>query len=259
MNTNEEIINLIELNKIREAHLLFNQNIRRIHHMNDIVYLCFNNNKFDIGKELIKFNFIINNQGFQYNYSPFDLFCHVCKNDYIDILFKIIEDPYFWNKDRVIFEPEYKQTPRQWLIATAGYIFCNLNKVQSLKLLCNNYNITKFDAEQTHFFTIATKNNYEELINFLVDRYGSIIYETVSGVVCETSLYDIPNYDYKRIDFNEIKNISNMSIENPMYLDSHKSNQSYQSVNKSNKSNKNTLHLNGIDNPLYDAKFNNKN
>jgi hypothetical protein len=239
MNTYEEIINLIETNKIREAQFLFNKNIRYIHHMNDIIYLCFNNNKFDIGKELIKFNFIINNQGYQYNYSPFDFFCHICKNDYTDILFKIIEDPYFWNKDRVIFEPEYKQTPRQWLIATAGYIFCNLNKVHSLELLCNKYNITKFDADKSRFFDIAVKNNFEELIKFLIDRYGSIIYEPQVGGGYNTSLYDIPNYDSKRTTFNNevknISNISNMSIGNPMYLDSDKSDKLYKSVDKNDK------------------------
>jgi hypothetical protein len=248
MNTNEEIINLIENNKIREAYLLFSQNIRRMHHMNDIVYLAFSNNKFNVGKELINFNFIINNQGYQYNYSPFDFFCHVCKNDYIDILFKIIEEPYFWNKDRIIFEPEYKQTPRQWLIATAGYILCSLNKVKSVELLCDKYNITKFDADQSKFFDIAAKNNFEELINFLVNRYGSIIYEPMNGI-CETSLYDLPTFDRMRKPIvDEINNVPNISVGNPMYLDSNKNDQIYQSVNKNNNM--------SIDNPLYNAFYN---
>ena len=217
MTTHKEVYNdiiyLIEKNKIIEAQILFSQNIRRIHHMNDIIYLAFCTNKFDVGKELIKFNFIIKNQGYEYNYSPFDFFCHVCKNDYIDILFKIIEDPYFWNKDKVIFEPEYKQTPRQWLIATAGYILCSLNKVKSVEFLCDKYNITKFDAEQTHFFKIATKNNYEELLQFLIKRYK---YYTTSeqNNNRETSLYDVPDL-YNYID-NDTK-MTNISIDNPMY------------------------------------------
>jgi hypothetical protein len=232
MTTHKEVYNdiiyLIETNKLREAQVLYNQNIRRIHHMNNIVYLAFNNNKFDVGKELIKFNFIIRNQGYEYNYSPFDFFCHVCKNDYIEILFKIIEDPYFWNKDRIIFEPLYQQTPKQWLIATASYILCNLNKVRSLELLCDKYNITKFDADQTHFFKIASKNNFEELLNFLINRYGSIIYEPVGGVF-ETSLYDVPCTA-------NINNKQSLSVCNPMYLDT---------------IDKNNIELKGVNNPIY--------
>ncbi len=242
---NQQIIYLIENNKIREANLLFNQNVRRIHHMNDIVYLAFKNNKFNVGKELIKFNFVIRNQGYQYNYSPFDFFCHVCKNDYLDILFIIIEDPYFWNKDRIIFEPEYKQTPKQWLIATAGYILCTLNKVKSVEILCDKYNITKFDADQSKFFEIASKHNHEELMNFLINKYGSILYESKNGI-CETSLYDLPIFDginNKRIPMiDEINNKHNISIENPMYTVMTKTNNKLQS----------------IDNPLYNSKFNNK-
>ncbi len=250
-----DIIYLIENNKIREANLLFNQNIRRIHHMNDIVYLAFNKNKFNVGKELIKFNFIIRNQGYQYNYSPFDFFCHVCKNDYLDILFIIIEDSYFWNKDKVIFEPEYKQTPRQWLIATAGYILCTLNKVKSLEILCKKYNITKFDADQSKFFEIASKHNHEELMNFLINKYGSILYESKNGI-CETSLYDIPTYDGRRMPI--IDEIQNIAIGNPMYLDYNKNNNlslenpMYSEMTKTNNK------LQSIDNPLYNSKFNNK-
>jgi hypothetical protein len=243
-----DIIFLIENNKIREAHLLFNQNIKRIHHMNDIVYLAFQNNKFSIGKELIKFTFIIRNQGYQYNYSPFDFFCHICKNDYTDILFIIIDDPYFWTKDKVIFEPEYKQTPKQWLIATAGYILCSLNKVKSLELLCNKYNITKFDADQSKFFEIASKHNYEELLNFLIRRYGSIVYEPINGIR-ESSLYDLPTFDGRRIPI--VDEINNMSIENPMYIEMTKTNNNMSIENpmyiEMTKTNNNI----SIENPMY--------
>ncbi len=215
---NEKIIGLVGMKQIQEAKQLFIHYITRISQMNNIICMAFSNNRDDIGKEIIKFNFIINNQGFKYNYSPFDFFCYVCKNEYLDILFRIIEDSYFWTKDKVIFEPEYEQTPRQWLIATACYIMCTLNKVKSLEILCDKYKITKFDAEQTKFFEIATKNNFEELFNFLVNRYGYTT-EQNNGI-CETSLYDIAKL-YK-----------NNSIDNPMYIQSNPVN-------------------NSIDNPMY--------
>ncbi len=259
MTTHKEVYNdiiyLIENNKIREAHLLFNQNIRLIHHMNDIVYLAFKNNKFDVGKELIKFNFVIHNQGYKYNYSPFDFFCNVCKNEYMNILFIIIEDSYFWNKDKVIFEPEYKQTPKQWLIATAGYILCTLNKVKSLEILCNKYKITKFDADQSKFFEIASKYNYEELLNFLINRYGSVVYDHSNGI-CETSLYDLPTYDGRRMPI--IDDIQNITVGNPMYLDSNKNNNISVENPMYTEMTKTINKFQSIDNPLYITKFNNK-
>lgn len=240
-----DIIYLIENNKIREANILFNQHIKRIHHMNDIVYLAFSKNKYDVGKQLIKFNFPIRNQGYEYFYSPFDLFCHVCKYNHVDLLFNIIEDSYFWTKDRVIFEPKYKQSPKQWLIATAGYILCNLNNVKSIKLLCEKYNITKFDADQSNFFEIASKNNFEELLNFLINRYGFVTYE--SNEICETSLYDLPIFDgMRKPTYDEINKLD-LSVGNPMYLHNTISDDTYQ------QSNKNNIELKGIDNALYRA------
>jgi hypothetical protein len=222
MTHNEKIIDLINIKQFQEAKQLFAYYITRISQMNNIVYMAFNNNQDDIGKEIIKFNFIINNQGYKYNYSPFDFFCYVCKNEYLDILFRIIEDSYFWTKDKVIFEPEFEQTPRQWLIATASYIMCTLNKINSLEILCDKYKITKFDAEQTKFFEVANKNNFGELFNFLVNRYGYNDYITEEqNAICETSLYYIPEL-YKK----------NNSLDNPMYIQSNPVN-------------------NSIDNPMY--------
>ncbi len=210
----KQIIQLVQLNKIQEARLLFAQHIRKTNQMNQIVYSTFQTNNDNVGKQIIGFNFVINNQGFKYNYSPFDFFCFVCKNEYLDILFKIIEDSYFWNKDKVIFEPEFQQTPRQWLIATAGYILCSLNKIKSLEILCVKYNITKFDAEQTKFFEIASEKNYDDLLEFLINRYGNLTteeyesnpqtkFQSYSQFICESSLYDV----------------SKLSIDNPMYIE----------------------------------------
>lgn len=237
----DKIINLLEENRIQEARTYFLQYIKRPSQMNNLVFSAFKNNKDDIGKQIINFNFVMNNQGYKYNYSPFDFFCYICKNEYLDILFKIIEDTYFWNKDKVIFEPEFTQTPRQWLIATAGYIMCSLNKLKSLDLICDKYNITKFDADKSHFFEIAIKNNFEDLFKFLVDKFGN--YQTVEYKgICETSLYDVPrqvlidyytpifkNKDYKMpikvppaidnpmyVTQNDIKSKNN-SIDNPLY------------------------------------------
>jgi hypothetical protein len=215
-NNNQEIINLIELNKIQQAKLNFMQYIVRPSHMNNIVYTAFQNNKDDIGKQIINFNFVMNNQGFKYNYSPFDFFCYICKNEYLEILFRIIEDSYFWNKDKIIFEPEFQQTPRQWLIATAGYIMCSLNKLKSLEIICDKYNITKFDADKTNFFEIASKNNFEEMFTFLVNKYGN--YQTVEyRGKSESVLYDVPRQViidyYCTVSKNKTK-----AIDNPMYF-----------------------------------------
>ena len=118
-NIYTEIIKLIEIKQISQAYFLFKLNIRKINHMDELLLCAFNSNKDEIGKEIIKFNFIIKNQSYEYNYSPFKFFCFICKNEHKDILLRIIEDSYFWNKDKVIFEPELEQTPKQWLIATA--------------------------------------------------------------------------------------------------------------------------------------------
>ncbi len=229
----EEIIKYLETNKSSQANFLFNKNILKVKHMNDLVFHAFKSNKDEVGKEIIKFNFMINNQGYRYSYSPFDFFCFVCKNDYLEILYRIIEDSYFWKKDKVIFEPEFKQTDRQWLIATAGYIMCSLNKVHTLNKLCNKYNITKFDADKTHFFEIAEKNNFEELSQFLINRYGrTVMYD--KSEFCETSLYDLPTFD--GIVFNKPKNIS---VENPMYA-----------INSKTKNNSEINNI-SLDNPMY--------
>jgi hypothetical protein len=236
----EKIINYIDINKIPQANFLFNKNILKIKHMNELVFLAFEVNKDEVGKEIIKLNFMINNQGYRYSYSPFDFFCFICKNDHIEILFRIIEDSYFWKKDKVIFEPEYNQTDKQWLIATAGYIMCSLNKVKSLEKLCDKYNITKFDADKTHFFEIADKNNFEELFQFLINRYGrTVVYDTTKYY--ESSLYDLPIFDGITLD-----KPKTISLDNPMYA-----------INSKTKS-KNNIELNNIsldnislDNPMY--------
>ncbi len=239
----EKIINLISNNKIQEAKQIFAFNIKRISQMNNLIYTAFLNKEDSIGKEIIRFGFMINNQGFHYHYSPFDFFCYVCKNDYLEILFRIIEDSYFWNKDKVIFEPEHKQSPRQWLIATAGYIMCTLNKIKSLEILCDKYNITKFDAQETHFFEVATKSKYEDLFTFLVNRYG--IYSDEYNGICETSLYDVPKY-YKK--GNSVQNQmymgnQNLSIENPMYMEN--------KINKRNNDYDYTIPNIPVENPMY--------
>ena len=207
----EEIIKLIEIKHMTQAYVLFKKHIIDINHMNELILYAFSLNKDEIGKEIIKFEYIIKNQGYEYNYSPFNFFCFICKNehkiDHKTILFRIIEDSYFWKKDKVIFEPELKQTPKQWLIATTGYIMCSLNKIKSLELLCDKYNITKFDAEESNFFVIAAKNNFNELLSFLINRYS--YYTTVENKkICETSLYDIPDL------YTE-----NRSYSNPMYME----------------------------------------
>jgi hypothetical protein len=244
---NQEIINLLEQNNIRQAKLNFIQYILRPSQMNNIIYNTFQNNKDNIGKQIINFNFVMNNQGFKYNYAPFDFFCYVCKNEYLEILFRIIEDSYFWNKDKIIFEPEFQQTPRQWLIATAGYIMCSLNKLKSLEIICDKYNITKFDADKTKFFEIASKNKFEEIFTFLVNKYGN--YQTVEyRGKSETSLYDVPRQviiDYYSPVFKNkdyiVSNKSEKGIDNPMYI----------TQNQNQNETKNNPIVNSIDNPLY--------
>ncbi len=204
-----QIIELLQLNNIYDARILFQQTIKTQEDMYELVYKAFSLKIDYIGKQLIDFNFIISirNNNVRY-YSPYNFFCSICKNNEIDILFRIIDDEYFWKKNNVTFDPEYNQTPRQWLIATAAYICCTQNNISTLEILCDKYNITKFDAEKTHFFEIATKNNNDELFNFLVNRYGNsiecITYEY--NHLAETSLYDIPKYN----------NNSN-SLDNPIY------------------------------------------
>jgi hypothetical protein len=247
MDNNNKIINLLEQNKIQEAKLYFIQYILRPSQMNNIVYNAFQNNKDNIGKQIINFNFIMNNQGYKYNYSPFDFFCYVCKNEYLEILFRIIEDSYFWNKDKIIFEPEFQQTPRQWLIATAGYIMCSLNKLKSLEIICDKYNITKFDADKTKFFEIASKNNFEEIFTFLINKYGN--YQTVEYKgFSETSLYDVPQQviiDYYTPIFKNKDYIFSNTSEKPKTIDNPMYSTQYQ-----NKTGDNSI-VNSIDNPLY--------
>ena len=236
MNYNNEIIKLLEEKKNYEARQLFMRHILRPSQMATLVHTAFQRNKDNIGKEIINFNFVMNNQGFKYNYSPFDFFCFICKNEELDILFRIIDDEYFWNKDKVIFEPEYKQTPRQWLISTAGFIMCQLNKIKSLEILCDKYNITKFDAQQSQFFYIADKNKFEDLFTFLVTRYGTTFtnYESVEyNTVAETSLYDLPIFP-KRIPV----------IDQILYTPIHKNSNS----NANSNANSN---IKSIDNPMY--------
>ena len=85
-------------------------------------------------------------------------------------------------------------------------------------------------------------------MNSLVNRYGSIIYEPMNGI-CETSLYDLPTFDRMRKPIvDEINNVPNISVGNPMYLDSNKNDQIYQSVNKNNNMSIDNM---SIDNPLY--------
>jgi hypothetical protein len=227
----DKIIKLIEENKIYDAKKIFMIYVLRPSQMSTLVHRSFQRNKDMVGKEIIKFNFVINNQGFKYNYSPFDFFCYICKNEDLEILFKIIEDDYFWNKDKVIFEPEYNQTPRQWLISTAGFIMCQLNKIKSLEILCEKYKITKFDAQESQFFYIADKNKFEDLFTFLVMRYGK---ETIEyNIVRETSLYDLPIfpkrmpstdniiYTVTNSNTNNTNNTKNLirPVQNPMYLE----------------------------------------
>jgi hypothetical protein len=222
----DEIIKLIEVKYMTSAYVLFYEQIRKINHMDELILYAFNSNKDGIGKEILNFNFVIKTQGYEYNYSPFNFFCFICKIEHKNILLRIIEDSYFWKKDKVIFEPELEQTPKQWLIATAGYIMCSLNKIKSLELLCDTYNITKFDAEESRFFEIAAKNNLEELMSFLINRYGFYTPVEKNGI-CETSLYDVPEY-YR----------NGKSLDNPMYMDFYKSKVIKQDMN-------------GVNNPMY--------
>jgi hypothetical protein len=240
--------------------------------MNNIVHYAFQNNKDDMGKEIINFNFVVNNQGFRYNYSPFDFFCFVCKNEHLEILFRIIEDTYFWKKDKIIFEPEFDQTPRQWLIATAGYIFCTINKIKSLELLCDKYNITKFDADKTHFFEVANKNNSEELFEFLINRYGrTVLVDYQYDGIYETSLYNLPNFNkhnenllythnenlvYTQVSKSHHNNPNsnsntNLSIDNKLYME-------LPNINSNDNSNKNLNKNQSFDNKLYIQLNNNK-
>ncbi len=222
----DEIIQLIEIKYMTSAYVLFYEQIRKIDHMDELILYAFNSNKDEIGKQIINFNFIIRRQGYEYNYSPFNFFCFICKIEHKDILLRIIEDSYFWKKDKVIFEPELEQTPKQWLIATAGYIMCSLNKIRTVELLCDKYNITKFDAEESRFFEIAAKNNLEELMSFLINRYGFYT-PVVKNGICETSLYDVPE------NYREGK-----SLDNPMYMEFYKSKVIKQDIY-------------GVNNPLY--------
>ncbi len=216
-----EIIELLERKNLDSAKRLFIQTIKTQEDMFDIVYKAFFLHKDIIGKQIIDFKFIIStrNNNIRY-YSPYNFFCTICNNNELNILFRIIDDEYFWKKNSVIFDPGYSQTPRQWLIATAGYIFCTQNNISSLEILCNRYNITKFDAEKTHFFEVASNNNSDELFNFLINRYGNYV-TNESNNIAETSLYDIPKYNDNSNAVNNPmyqinKNINN-SIENPIY------------------------------------------
>jgi hypothetical protein len=231
-NIYTEIIKLIEIKQMSQSYVLFKSNIKKVNHMDELLLCAFNKNFDEIGKEIIKFNFIIRNQNYEYNYSPFNFFCFICKNEHKEILLRIIEDTYFWKKDKVIFEPELEQTPKQWLIATAGYIMCSLNKIKSLELLCDKYNITKFDAEESRFIETAAKNNFEELMSFLINRYGFYTLVEKNGI-CETSLYDVPKY-YRE----------GTSLNNPMYMD-------YYKTKVKIVENNNGVNNNGVTNPIY--------
>jgi hypothetical protein len=237
---NIKIFYLIESNKITEAKNLFRMNINTPDQMYNIVLEAFNLNKDTVGKEIINFKFAMKNRGFQYDFSPFDFFCYVCKNEHMDILFRIIEDEYFWNKDKVIFESNIDQTPKQWLIATAGYIYCSLNKIKSLDLICNKYNITTFDAVQSHFFDTARSNNYNELIQYLINRYkhytqiNKINKDRDNNEIYESSLYNF-NKENSNGLYHIIKNDRDIIYQPPQ--------------NKSN-----DKIIDGIDNPMYDIK-----
>ena len=182
------IFNYIQEYNIYEAKKIFFETIKTIDDMYLIILYAFQNNKDIIGKQIIDFKFQLKRNGEEYYFSPFDFFCYVCKNDYSEILFRIIEDSYFWQKNKVIFEQEYEQTPRQWLISTSAYICSILNKISLLKILCDKYNITYFDAKQITLFDIAKKNNNDELTKFLNERY--LTYQET--VLNESSLYAIP-------------------------------------------------------------------
>jgi hypothetical protein len=211
---NNKIINLIELNKLSEAKNLFRININTPDEMYNLVLEAFNLNKDTVGKEIINFKFAMRNRGFQYDFSPFDFFCFVCKNEHMEILYRIIEDEYFWKKDKVIFESEIDQTPKQWLIATTGYIYCSLNKISPLFEICDKYNITTFDAVQSNYFDIAQTNNYKELFEKLSDKYANytkVIKNNIgtNNILYESSLYNISssfdNILYHVINKNEDK------------------------------------------------------
>ena len=238
---NNKIINLIELNKITEAKHLFRMNINNPDEMYNLVYEAFKNNKDTVGKEIINFKFAMKNRGFQYDFAPFDFFCYVCQNEYIDLLFRLIEDEYFWNKDKIIFDSKIEQTPKQWLIATAGYIYCSLNKINGLKLICDKYNITTFDAVQSQFFDVARANNFNELLQYLIDRYkhysqiikinkdnndnkdnkkdikdNKILYESSLYYIIKNDrdlIYEVPDFTLN----NNINTNTSDGIDNPMY------------------------------------------
>lgn len=225
---NNQIITMIESNKMTEALHLFRMKINKPDEMFSIILEAFKNNKDDVGKKIINFKFAMRNRGFQYDFAPFDFFCYVCQNEHMDILFRIIEDEYFWKKDTVIFESDIYQTPKQWLIATAGYIYCSLNKILALELICDKYNITTFDAIQSMYFDVARSNNYKELLEYLIDRYQQYTkikkinndkndkndinhLNNLDNNIYESSLYNI-NKTYYNYNYNDIT-----AIENPMY------------------------------------------
>jgi len=199
---NNKIINFIELNRKTEGVHLFRMNINKPEEMFNIVLEAFKNNKDDVGKEIINFKFAMKNRGFQYDFSPFDFFCFVCQNELMDILFRIIEDEYFWKKDKIIFESEIDQTPKQWLIASAGYIYCSLNKISSLKLICDKYNITTFDAVQSMFFDVAISNNFKELLQYLTERYKH--YTLVKKIYKDTKDLDMIKYESSLYNMNKV-------------------------------------------------------
>ena len=191
-----DIINLLQQHDIYQAKKIFFETIKTLDDMNRLILYTFENNKDTYGKMIIDFKFPIKRKEHNSDYSPFDFFCYVCKNDYSMILFRIIEDSYFWQKNNVIFEQEYEQTPLQWLISTSAYICCTFNKVNTLEKLCDKYNITYFDATQIGIFEIAKKNN-GELTRFVNQRFLISDYSVI-----ETSLYTIPV----------------LVAENPMYM-----------------------------------------
>ena len=166
-----DIFNLIEIQNIYESKKIFFESIKTLDDMNLIILYAYENNKDAIGKQIIDFKFPLKRQNQDYIFSPFDFFCYVCKNDYYMILFRIIEDSYFWQKNNVIFVQEYQQTPKQWLISTSAYILACLNNVGVLKRVCDKYNITYFDAKLITIFDIAKKNNNAELTKFVNDHY----------------------------------------------------------------------------------------
>ena len=189
-----DIFNLIEIQNIYEAKKIFFDSIKILDDMNLIILYAYENNKDAIGKQIIYFKFPLKRQNHNYIFAPFDFFCYVCKNNYANILLRIIEDSYFWQKNNVIFEQEYQQTPKQWLISTSAYILACLNNVTVLETVCDKYNITYFDANKITIFDIAKKNNNAELTKFVNDRY--LIYAIPyinknNNILSETSLYSL--------------------------------------------------------------------